>query len=128
MFGTVCRIYSRQTPSSLLKEFRHALFHYANLPLDAAPFRVGLQTLHRFVYRLVREAKRPVVHRNHPARAQVQERLYGVFRAGVHSAKRIGMISPDGKQRDLRLEALADLTEAVEVRGVSGVINRLFAC
>src|ERR1039457_5171914 len=113
--------------SPLLKEFRHALFHYANLPLDAAPFRVGLQTLHRFVYRLVRKAKRPVVHRDDPARAQVQERLYGVFRAGVHFAKRIGMISPDGKQRDLRLEALADLAEAIEVRRVTGVKNRMLA-
>src|ERR1019366_7023560 len=111
----------------LLKKLRYALFQYANLLFDAAPLGVGLQTLNRLVYWLVREAKRPVVHGHHPASAQVQEPLYGVFRAGVHSAKGIGMISADGKQRHLRLQALTNLTEAIEVRGVAGVINRMLA-
>src|ERR1019366_9126004 len=102
-------------------------FQYANLLFDAAPLGVGLQTLNRLVYWLVREAKRPVVHGHHPPSAQIQEPLYGVFRAGVHSAKGIGMGSGDGKQRHLRLQALADLAEAIEVRGVSGVINRMLA-
>src|ERR1039458_4154936 len=111
----------------LLKKLRYALFQYANLLFDAAPLGVGLQTLNRLVHRLVREGKRPVVHGNHAARAQVQETPYRVFRTGVHSAKRIGMISADGKQRNLRLQALADLAEAIEVRGVSGVIYRMLA-
>ena len=48
---------------------------------------------------------------------------------GVHPVKRIGMISADGQQRNCGLKpAPSDLTEALEIGRITGVINRVLTC
>src|SRR5947209_3094302 len=73
----------------------------------------------------MREAERAVVHRDHPLRAEVHKGAHRVGRVGVHVAERCWMIRADGEEGDVGRQAPSDLVKAVEIGGVTGVIERL---
>src|SRR5262252_8343530 len=79
--------YSACVREILAEERRHALFQHADSLLDTTLPGHRFQSRHRLIDRLVAEAEGSVVHRHHPARAEVQESLGSVFRTSVHVTK-----------------------------------------
>src|SRR5947209_15156653 len=75
----------------------------------------------------MREPERAVVHGNHPARFQVEERLSCVGRIGVNVTKLLRIVGADRKQCDVGSEASSDFRESLEVCGVASVIERVRA-
>src|SRR5581483_4259480 len=71
------------------------------------------------------ETKSPVVHGNHGLRLQVQERLQRIFRTGVDVAIVRRVIGTDWQQCQFGMQTTADLTEAIELCCIAGVIQRV---
>ena len=75
----------------------------------------------------MRQAEGSVVHGDHPAGFQIEEGLGGVGGTGMHVAELRRIVGADGQQRQFGREAASDFAEAVEVGGVSGVVDGVFA-
>src|SRR6516162_568905 len=112
----------------LVKQPRYPLFQHANLILDALLLSACQKALNRFVYRLVGKAKRAVVHRNHPARTQIDKGLQGVFWARVNLTERSWVIGADGKQRQVGIQSVSNFSEAIEICGIAGMVYRVSSC
>src|ERR1700733_1750029 len=82
---------------------------------------------HKRIQRLLRKPEGSVVHGDHLPCAQVEKCLQRLLGTGMHAAIAIRTIGPDGQQGDLRLQTLADLGEAVKIRGVAGVVQGVTA-
>jgi len=67
------------------------------------------------------------VHGNHPARFEVDEGSGSVGGIGVYVAKLLGIVGSDGKQREFRRQAAANLTETVKVSRIASVIDGVLA-
>src|SRR5579883_639567 len=63
------------------------------------------------------------MHWHQPARAQFFKHSDRLVRPHMQMSKRVGVVSPDWQQGDLRLAGLADLLETVEISAVARVIN-----
>ncbi len=67
------------------------------------------------------------MHGNHPAGFQIEECSGGIARAGVNVAEVFRIVGANRQQGHLGREALANFAKAVEVGGISGVIDRMFS-
>src|ERR1700746_3176758 len=96
-----------------LKEFRHAFFENYDTILNPRVLGFLFQKLQRFVHGLMRKPEASVVHRDHPARMEIEKRTRGIFGIGVHGAERLWIVGADRQQCDFGGKSLAGLLEAV---------------
>ncbi len=95
---------------------------------NAGLFRRRQQADGRLAHGFAAQRERAEVHGDEGAcGAEVEEGLQGLFGAGVDGAIAVGEVGTDGQQRDLRLQAMADLFETMEVGGVAGVVDAVAA-
>src|SRR6266849_2053101 len=99
----------------LSKNFGDAFFEDQYPFLDPGLSGFLIQQPQRFVHGLVREAEGSVVHRNHPARVQIEKGASGVGGTGMDIAKRRRVVSADGQKRQLRGQAHTDFSETGEI-------------
>src|ERR1019366_3686530 len=111
----------RRAHRERLADGRYALG--ARIEATARP--LGVEANRRFVERLVGELERAPVHRNEPARPEINERLHRLFRVHVLLAHEPGgVVRTDGQHRGVDDPgAPADLGEAVEVGGVARMVD-----
>jgi hypothetical protein len=105
-----------------------SLSHDRDAILNAVFSGAGTQSLNRLFQWLVTEAKAPVVHRHHPSSAEILKSLNRFLGIHVHVAAGRWVVCPDGKQGDVDFVARANLSETIEVRGVSTVKDRPPGC
>ena len=108
-----------------VKVHSFALFEDFYLIFNPKTEGFGVEALEGLVHGFAAEAEGAVVHGDHLLGAEVDEGANGFLGAGVDGAVSIREISADRQQGDLGMEAIPDLAEAVEVGGVSGVIERV---
>ena len=108
----------------MLDDNRFAFGHDQHSVFDAMTSSRGLETLERFVHRLIAKTKCSVMHRHHGPRAEFCERADRFLGVHVNFPSRRRVISPDRQERDINLVVFADLAKPRKKRAVAAVKKR----